>query len=98
MLPQLKHAVRLGGGYVKYPELKLSCSQLWAEDGTHLSPLGKEVFLNTLKRLNSEVQKCTQFEVLVKLVWSGCYYWSRFPTLWRWSWLSNEFAMPRPLA
>ena len=42
-------AVRLGGGYVKYPELKLSCSQLWAEDGTHLSPLGKEVFLNTLQ-------------------------------------------------
>jgi hypothetical protein len=39
----------MGGGYVKYPELKLSCSQLWAKDGTHLSPLGKEVFLNTLQ-------------------------------------------------
>ena len=38
-----------GWGYVKYPELKLSCSQLWAEDGTHLSPLGKEVFLSTLQ-------------------------------------------------
>jgi hypothetical protein len=49
MLPQLKHAVRLGGGYVKYPELKLSCFQLWAEDGTHLSPLEKEVLLNTLQ-------------------------------------------------
>ena len=42
-------AVRMGGGYVKYPELKLSFSQLWAKDGTHLSPLGKEVFLNTLQ-------------------------------------------------
>ena len=42
-------AVRLGGGYVRYPELKLSCSQLWAKDGTHISPLGKEVFLNTLQ-------------------------------------------------
>jgi hypothetical protein len=42
-------AVRLGGGYAKYPELKLSCSQLWTEDGTHLSPLGKEVLLNTLQ-------------------------------------------------
>ena len=41
-------AVRLGGAYVKYPDLKLSCSQPWAEDGIHLSPLGKEVFLNTL--------------------------------------------------
>ena len=41
--------VRLGGGYVRYPELKLSCSQLWAKDGTHISPLGKEVFLNTLQ-------------------------------------------------
>ena len=41
--------VRLGGGYAKYPELKLSCSQLSAKDGTHLSPLGKEVFLNTLQ-------------------------------------------------
>ena len=42
-------AVRLGGGYAKYSELKLSCSQLWAKDGTHLSPLAKEVFLNTIQ-------------------------------------------------
>jgi hypothetical protein len=44
------------------------------------------------KRLNCHVQNCTQIEVLVRLVWSGCFYWRRSPTLWRWLWLSNEFA------
>jgi hypothetical protein len=39
MLSQLKQLEWVK--YVKYPELKLSCSQLWAKDGIHLSPLGK---------------------------------------------------------
>ena len=42
-------AIRLGGGYIRYPDLKISNEILWSRDGVHLSVTGNDVFLNTLQ-------------------------------------------------
>lgn len=42
-------AVRLNGGYIRYPDLVLSCDTLWSDDGVHLSSIGNEILLNTIQ-------------------------------------------------
>lgn len=42
-------AIRMGGGYIKYPDIKLSEESLWSNDGVHLSAIGNELLLNTLQ-------------------------------------------------
>lgn len=39
----------MGGGYIRYPDLKLSSESLWANDGVHLSDLGNDLLLNTIQ-------------------------------------------------
>ena len=41
--------IKLGGAYVKYPDIKCASIELWADDGVHLSTLGNEIFLNTIQ-------------------------------------------------
>jgi hypothetical protein len=38
----------MGGGYIHYPDLKPNTTFL-IPDGVHLTPLGNELFLNTIQ-------------------------------------------------
>ena len=42
-------AIRQGGAYIKYPDLNVVTSDLFADDGVHLKSLGNEIFLTTLQ-------------------------------------------------
>lgn len=41
--------VSLGGAYTKHPQIKISHTELFHGDGTHLSKLGNDLFLNNLQ-------------------------------------------------
>lgn len=41
--------IKLGGAYIKYPDIKCASVKLWADDGVHLSTLGNKVFLDTVQ-------------------------------------------------
>jgi hypothetical protein len=43
-----KYVVCNGGGYIHYPDLKPNTTFL-IPDGVHLTPLGNELFLNTIQ-------------------------------------------------
>lgn len=45
----IKTMVSLGGAYIKHPQIKISHTQLFHSDGTHLSKLGNDLFLNNLQ-------------------------------------------------
>uniref|UniRef100_A0A8W8J6G5 SGNH hydrolase-type esterase domain-containing protein n=1 Tax=Magallana gigas TaxID=29159 RepID=A0A8W8J6G5_MAGGI len=45
----IKTMVSLGGAYIKHPKIKISHTQLFHSDGTHLSKLGNDLFLNNLQ-------------------------------------------------
>uniref|UniRef100_A0A8W8M4Z2 Tyr recombinase domain-containing protein n=1 Tax=Magallana gigas TaxID=29159 RepID=A0A8W8M4Z2_MAGGI len=45
----IKTMVSLGGAYIKHPQIKISHTQLFHSDGTHLSELGNDLFLKNLQ-------------------------------------------------
>lgn len=45
----IKTMVSLGGAYIKHTQIKISRTQLFHSDSTHLSKLGNDLFLNNLQ-------------------------------------------------
>ena len=38
----------LGGSIVAHPDIKFDCPGLFIRDGVHFSPLGNDIFLNSI--------------------------------------------------
>ena len=48
---------RLGGGYIKYPEISWDEDCMFAGDGVHLSGLGNDVFIHNIQDAMFEMLK-----------------------------------------
>lgn len=61
--------IGLGGAYIKYPDLAVVTPELYKDDGVHLTPLGNDLFLNTLQgAIESFIQSHNKY------VFPDCYY------------------------
>lgn len=73
----IKTMVSLGGAYIKHPQIKISHTQLFHSDGTHLSKLGNDLFLNNLRTHNRGQNQVKAIPSSLALVGSIYLRWGR---------------------
>ena len=54
---RINNCCRLGGGYIKYPEICWDEDCMFSGDGVHLSGLGNEVFIHNIQDAMFEMLK-----------------------------------------
>ena len=74
--------LKSGGASIKYPDIRVAQSNLFLNDGVHLSPLGNHVFVSTFPAAIQHFSTCCGISLLNPPKWSFVSFFIEWELLW----------------